>query len=63
MTHIFIAAKLGHERAIGQLKDCYKCGGIRKEDYAKALRGYQDAVNAMKSPQRDQVIKAMRRMS
>ena len=58
VKHWIIAANLGLDRSIKTLKECYKDGHVSKEDFAAALRAYQVAVNAMKSPQREVVEKA-----
>jgi hypothetical protein len=50
---LIIAANLGHDESLENLKKIYKAGLMSKEDLAAALRGYQAAVNAMKSPQRE----------
>ena len=51
--HLIIAANMGHDDSIATLRDCVRAGWVRKEDYAAALRQYQDAVDATKSPQRE----------
>ena len=48
-----IAANLGYDESIGRLKEGFKFGYVRKEDFATALRGHQAAVDATKSPQRE----------
>lgn len=35
------------------LKDFYKYGAVSNDDFAAALRAYQAAVDAAKSPQRE----------
>jgi hypothetical protein len=50
-----IAANLGHDRSLDVLKDCFKVGLVSKEDFAAALRSHQAAVDATKSPQREEV--------
>ena len=57
VRHYIIAANLGLEDAIKALKDCYKNGDICKDEYARALRSYQAAVDATKSPQREAAAK------
>ena len=52
--YFIIAAHLGHEESLGALKQAYAKGAVSKEDFAVALRAYQAAVNATKSPQRDE---------
>ncbi len=53
VKHWIIAANLGHDESIQELKDCYKDGLFSKDDFAAALRAHHVAVNAMKSPQRE----------
>ncbi len=53
LKHWIIAANLGHDESIQELKDCYKDGLFSKDDFAAALRAHHVAVNAMKSPQRE----------
>ena len=53
IKHFIIAANLGHDHSLTVLKECYKVGKVSKEDFASALRAYQVAVNATKSPQRE----------
>ena len=53
VQHWLIGANLGHDKSLQELKACYKDGVISKEDFASALRAHHDAVNAMKSPQRE----------
>ena len=52
--HWIIAAKLGFEKSLKSLKDLYKDGDVSKEDFNAALRGYQAAIDATKSPQREE---------
>ena len=51
--HFIIAAKLGHDRSLGNTKALYKDGLISKDDFAAALRDHHAAIEATKSPQRD----------
>eukprot|EP00986_Skeletonema_menzelii_P021488 scaffold34747_cov148-Skeletonema_menzelii.AAC.2 len=51
--HWIIAANLGLGVSIEMLKKCYQAGVVGNEDFAIALRAYQAAVDATKSPQRD----------
>ncbi len=52
MKHFIIAANLGDDNAVKELKKGYVEGLVSKEDFASALRAHQAAVYAMKSPQR-----------
>ncbi len=53
VNHFIIAAKLGYDKALDAVKDCFSKGLVSKEDYASALRGHQAAVDATKSAQRE----------
>ena len=53
VKHWIIAAKLGEKEALERLNKGYKNGLASKEAFEEALRGYQEAVNAMKTPQRE----------
>ncbi|KAK1748067.1 Sel1-like repeat family protein [Skeletonema marinoi] len=57
VKHFIIAAKLGHDDSLQRLKEMYKSGYVSKEDFASALRGHQAAVDATKSPQREEADK------
>ena len=52
MKHWIIAAKLGDDGALDDVKEGYKRGYASKEDFATALRGHQTAVDETKSEQR-----------
>jgi len=60
VKHYIIAANHGYDDAIEVLRDCYAQGLVRKEEFATALRAYQAAVDATKSPQREDVEKVER---
>mmetsp|Transcript_26479 Transcript_26479/g.40024 ORF Transcript_26479/g.40024 Transcript_26479/m.40024 type:complete len:301 (-) Transcript_26479:182-1084(-) len=56
--HIVIAAKLGHDTAVKILREyVYAAGFISKEEFAEVLRAHQAALDAMKSPQREDAEK------
>ena len=55
--HWIIAANLGHDTSLERVKELYKDGIVSKEDFTAALRGYQTAINATRSPQRGAVAK------
>eukprot|EP00984_Skeletonema_dohrnii_P016304 scaffold7202_cov109-Skeletonema_dohrnii-CCMP3373.AAC.4 len=59
IKHWIIAAKLGEDRAVEALKDCFRDGSMSKDVFAEALRAHQAAVYATKSPQRDEAEAAM----
>ncbi len=52
--HWIIAANLEFEDSLKSVKDLFKDGHVSKEDFAAALRGYKAAVDATKSPQREE---------
>ena len=51
--HFIIAANFGCIKSLEKLKECYENGYASKDEYSIALRAYQNALDAMKSPQRD----------
>ncbi len=53
VKHFIIAANLGYDESLANLKKMYQCGTIRKEDFAAALRAHHAAVGARKSEQRE----------
>ena len=57
VKHWIIAAKLGNDDSLDALKKAYKARLMSKDDFAAALRGHQAAVDATKSPQRDEAAK------
>ena len=54
VRHWIIAAKLGHDNSLENVKVAHKAGYASKEDYAAALHGYKTAVDETKSPQREE---------
>ena len=61
MKHFIIAAKLGDDDALAEVKSNFRRGFVSKEDYEAALRGHQSAVDATKSEQRDAAEKYYQR--
>jgi len=53
MRHYLISAKMGDMLSVDEIKKMYVQGQATKLQYAEALKGYQDAVEETKSPQRD----------
>jgi len=53
VKHYIIAASLGHDTSLEDLRECYAEGSVQKEDFAAALRAHQAAVDATKSLERD----------
>ena len=54
VQHLMISAKMGYEKSLNLIKDMFKGGDATKAQYAEALVGYRDAVEEMKSPQREE---------
>ena len=54
VKHWIIAATLGFDLSLKCLKDLYKAGHVSKDDFEAALRGHHAAVDATKSPQREE---------
>ena len=54
VRHCMISAKMGYEDSLENIKRMFKAGFATKDQYAEALRGYQDAVEEMKSHDRDE---------
>ncbi|EJK70054.1 hypothetical protein THAOC_08623 [Thalassiosira oceanica] len=52
--HWMITAEMGYEMSLNHIKKMFKEGQATKAQYAEALLGYRDAVEEMKSPQRDE---------
>ncbi|EJK52974.1 hypothetical protein THAOC_27676, partial [Thalassiosira oceanica] len=49
VRHWLISAKMGFEASLEAIKNTFKAGFATKEQYAEALKGYQDAVEEMKT--------------
>jgi len=58
VKHYLISAKMGYMTAIEAIKNMFLAGVVTKEQYAEALRGYQDAVKETKSYDRDVAVEA-----
>ncbi|EJK70190.1 hypothetical protein THAOC_08473 [Thalassiosira oceanica] len=54
VQHWMISAKMGYEPSLNCIKNMFKEGHANKAQYAEALLGYRDAVEEMKSPQREE---------
>ena len=54
LKHFMIAAGGGHTASLEAVKQMYKDREATKDDYAKALRAYQENLVEIKSPQRDE---------
>ena len=53
MKHFILAARAGHEEALGGVKEGYKHGFVTKDEYANTLRAHQKSKDEMKSEARD----------
>mmetsp|Transcript_36162 Transcript_36162/g.81274 ORF Transcript_36162/g.81274 Transcript_36162/m.81274 type:complete len:137 (+) Transcript_36162:94-504(+) len=60
VRHWMISAKLGHELSVEAIKNLFVKGLATKKQYTEALRGYQDAVEEMKSHDRDEASALMK---
>ena len=57
VKHWIIAAKLGYDDSLEAVKILYKAGHVSKENFAAALRDHHAAIEATKSPQREEAAK------
>ena len=57
VPHLLISAKMGYEKSLDAIKATFHGGQATKAQYAEALKGYQEAVQEMKSPQRDEAAR------
>ncbi|EJK70771.1 hypothetical protein THAOC_07843 [Thalassiosira oceanica] len=57
VRHFLISAKMGYELSLEGIKVMFTQGLATKSQYAEALKGYQDAMEEMKSPDREQAKK------
>ena len=57
LRHWMIAAKMGHQGSVEQVKRAFMAGLATKEQYAEALKGCEDAVEETKSHDRDEAKK------
>jgi len=58
LKHWMIAVRSGHSNSLIRIKELYTNGDATKDDYAKALRLYQEYLGEIKSPQRDEAAEA-----
>ncbi|EJK70322.1 hypothetical protein THAOC_08320, partial [Thalassiosira oceanica] len=54
VQHWMISAKMGYDVSLNTIKIMFLRGQATKAQYAEALRGYGDAVEEMKSHQREE---------
>ena len=55
--HWLISAKMGYREPVDKLKSVFMLGIATKEQYAGALKGYQEAVEEMRSHDRDEAVR------
>jgi len=53
LKHWTIAAQMGHENSLKRILELYRTGCAAKDDYAQALLRYQNAIEEMRSNERD----------
>ncbi len=54
VKHLIIVANLGHGESMQMLKELNELGSVSDDSFAVTLRTHEAAVDAMKSPQRDE---------
>ncbi|EJK46152.1 hypothetical protein THAOC_35194 [Thalassiosira oceanica] len=54
VRHFMISAKMGQKNSLKPIKEMFTAGLVTRGQYADALKGYQDAVEEMKSHDRDE---------
>ena len=54
VRHLMISAKMGHAPSLEDIKTLFKDGHATKSQYSGALMGYRDAMEEMKSPEREE---------
>ncbi|EJK76900.1 hypothetical protein THAOC_01310, partial [Thalassiosira oceanica] len=57
VRHWLISAKMGNKDSVENIKRAFEAGIATKEQYTQVLREYQDAVEEMKSHDRDEAAK------
>ena len=61
VKHMIIAANMGLDKSLENVKMAYRKGLVSKDDFASTLRAHQAAVDATKSPQREEAAAARKR--
>jgi len=56
-----ISTKMGDEYSLNAIKEMFMEGHATKAQYAEALKGYQNALEETKSPQREEANALLRR--
>ena len=59
VRHFLISAKMGFTSSLEGMKTLFTRGLATESQYAEALKGYQDAVEEMKSPEREKAEKML----
>ena len=59
--HMIIAARAGHPKSLGSVKEGFTMGIVTKDEFEQTLRAYQKSADEMKSEARDQAIDIMAR--
>jgi len=54
VQHLMIPAKMGDADSLNEIKGMFMKGHATKAQYAEALKGYQNALEETKSPQREE---------
>ena len=54
LKHFMMAAGCGYNNSLKKIREFYVNGHASKDDYAKALRAYQNYIDRIKSAQRDE---------
>ncbi|EJK71016.1 hypothetical protein THAOC_07582, partial [Thalassiosira oceanica] len=57
VKHWMISAKMGEKTSIENMKRVFTTGLATKKQYAEAMNGYQDAIEEMKSDDRDEAMR------
>ena len=58
VKHFIIASKLGFDNSLENIENLYRDGFVSKEELDAALRGHKAAIEATKSPQREEAYDA-----
>ncbi|EJK64441.1 hypothetical protein THAOC_14820 [Thalassiosira oceanica] len=61
LQHYMIAAKMGHQGSLNNIKLMFVNGRATKADYAEALRGHHSAAEEMRSPDREEALALVER--
>ena len=54
LQHLMISVKMGFEESLNAIEEMFTEGHATKAQYSEALLAYRDAVEEMKSPQREE---------